>query len=67
MRRGDEHFDALQSSMRDFMERDPYEIVRDSDPEADRHVVRVKVRERPPPESRPARTLRGFVDEILAG
>ncbi len=47
MRRGQEHFDALQASIGDFVGRDPYEIVRGFDAEANQHVVRVKVREWP--------------------
>ena len=69
MRRGEEHFEALQNSMRDFMARDPYEIVRDFDPETDQHVVRVKVRERPPPEWSPvvgdiAHNMRSALDHL---
>jgi len=53
MRRADEHFEALQNSMHDFMRRDPYEVIQDFDSEANQYVVRVKVRERPPIEWSP--------------
>lgn len=53
MRRSDEHFDALQDSIHEFFGRDPYEVAYDLEPESNQYVVRVKVRERPPPEWSP--------------
>lgn len=53
MRRGDEHFDALQNSMHEFFGREPYEIIGDSEPESGQHVMRIKLREWPPHEWSP--------------
>lgn len=53
IRRAREHLDVLQDALQEFKRRDPYEVTCEADTKADQYIVRLKVRERPPPEWSP--------------
>lgn len=54
LHRAQEHFDALQDSMREFLGRNPYELVNKFESDSCQNVMSINIRKQPPPAWSPA-------------
>lgn len=68
--RAEEHFQNLQNSMHEFYEREPYTLVQEHNLEQDQHILRLKVREDPPPAWSPiigdiVHNMRSALDHLV--